>query len=146
MRLSKTACAVFLIAAAASAEARDDHLKMPVAEALAAPAAREKLDPRVGLYFGDRGHPDVARRIGSWKTNKKTNKFNKTEQQACEWAFLSAMLQLQERARREGGDAVVNIVSVYRNVEFSSATKYTCGVGAMVAGVAFRGEVVKLSK
>lgn len=146
MRLSRMAVAALLLAAAATAEARDDHLKMPVAEALAAPPAQEKLDRSIKLYFGDQAHPAIARKIGVWKTNKKTNKFNKTEQQACEWAFLSAMLALQDRARREGGDAVVNIVSVYKDVEFASAKQYTCGVGAMVAGVAFRGDVVKLSK
>jgi uncharacterized protein YbjQ (UPF0145 family) len=53
---------------------------------------------------------------------------------------------LQDRVRKEGGNAVINIRSNYRNVERESATEFTCGAGAIVAGVALKGEVVTLKK
>jgi uncharacterized protein YbjQ (UPF0145 family) len=53
-------------------------------------------------------------------------------------------MQLQERARREGGNAVINIVSNYKDIPFSSETQYECGAGNVVGGVALRGEVVQL--
>ena len=82
--------------------------------------------------------------MGTYSTNKKTNFFNKSDKEGCEWAFLSAAIQLQERARKEGGNAVVNIISNYKDVPFSSETQYECGAGNVVGGVALRGEVVQL--
>ena len=37
------------------------------------------------------------------------NGFNKSDKDTCEWAFLSAILELQERAQREGSNAVVEL-------------------------------------
>ena len=45
--------------------------------------------------------------------------------------FLSAMLALQKRAQSVGADAVVNIVSNYKNIENSSATEFECHEGTM---------------
>jgi len=39
---------------------------------------------------------------------------------------------------------VINIRSNYRNNETSSATDYTCGAGAVIAGVALKGDVVRI--
>ena len=127
------------------AAARDEHNMYPLADALNTPAAKEKLDPAIKLYFGKQNTLKVAKEFGEWKTNKKTNSFNKSDKEACEWVFLSAILELQERARNEGGNAVVGIRSNYKNIERSSETEYMCGNDAMMAGTAFKGTVVKLA-
>ena len=129
---------------ATPAVARDDRNMYPLADALNTPAAQEKLDKDIPLYFGKQKHPAVSKRLGEWGTNKKTNAFNKTDKEACEWTFLSAVLELQERARKEGGDAVINIKSNYKNQLTDSATEYMCGNGALMSGVALKGTVVKL--
>jgi uncharacterized protein YbjQ (UPF0145 family) len=54
------------------------------------------------------------------------------------------MLRLQQRAKELGADAVVNIVSNYKNEEMSSETEFECHDGAMMSGVALKGEFVKL--
>ncbi len=136
----------FVLLSSGNSGARDDHQMFPIADALNTPAAKEKLDPKIKLYFGDRKYPAVLKDFGEWKTNKKTNAFNKSDKAACEWTFLSAILELQERAVKEGGDAVVAIKSNYKSIEHSSETEYMCGSGAMVSGVAFKGRVVKLGK
>jgi citrate lyase gamma subunit len=118
----------------------------PLEDALNTPAAKEKLDSSVKLYFGNQNHPKVAKVIGEWGTNKKTNAFNKSDKEACEWVFLSAILSMQERARSEGSNAIINIKSNYKSIETSSETEYMCGAGAVIAGVAFKGEFVKLAK
>ena len=129
---------------AVPARARDDRLRLPLADALGTPDAKAKLDPKVWLYLGTQKHAAPARTFGTYSTNKKTNFFNKSDKEGCEWAFLSAAIQLQERARKEGGNAVVNIISNYKDVPFSSETQYECGAGNVVGGVALRGEVVQL--
>jgi hypothetical protein len=134
------ACAVALPAAA-----RDEQKRYPIAQALKSPASQGKVDPGIRLYFGRQQHPNVTKDFGQWPTNKKTNAFAKSDLQACEWVFLSAVIALQERARKEGGNAVINIVSNYRNVVTSSETEYVCGAGGLMAGVALKGRVVNLS-
>jgi uncharacterized protein YbjQ (UPF0145 family) len=56
------------------------------------------------------------------------------------------VIALQERARKQGGNAVVNIVSNYKNVITSSETEYVCGAGGLIAGVALKGRVVNLGR
>lgn len=98
----------------------------------------------IALFFGEQKHPYVEKSFGEFSTNKKTNAFNKTDIEACEWVMMSALLQLHQRALSMGADAVINIKSNYKNVEKSSETHFTCGAGATMAGVALKGTPVKL--
>src|SRR5215467_9387530 len=113
---TKTALALFLgiAAVATAADARNDRLRLPLAKVLNSPQARERLDMGVQLYFGRQPYAPPVQRLGVFSTNDKTNFFNKTDEEGCNWVFLSAVRKLQERARRQGGNAVVNIVSNYK--------------------------------
>ena len=103
-----------------------------------------KVGSDVALYFAGQPHAPVAKSFGEAATNKKTNAFGKSDEQACQHVFLSAVLELQDRARKEGGNAVIDIKSNYKDQETASATTFTCGAGAVIAGVALKGEVVTL--
>jgi hypothetical protein len=137
-------CTLAVVALATVADARNDRLRLPLASVLNSPQARERLDHGVQLYFGRQPYPPPAQRLGVFSANEKTNFFNKTDEEGCNWVFLSAVRKLQERARKQGGNAVVNIVSNYKNQEFSSETEFECGAGNVVGGVALRGEIVSL--
>jgi len=119
---------------------------LSIQDALNTSGADEKLDGSVRFYFGDQRHPKVLKRHGEFMSNKKTNAFNKTDKRACEWAFLSAMVSFQERAQREGGNAVINLRSYYKKNLISSSTEFECGAGAVIAGVTFLGDVVTLAR
>ncbi|MCP3723114.1 YbjQ family protein [Paraburkholderia sp. CNPSo 3272] len=103
-----------------------------------------KVSDDIALYFAGQPHPAVKKTLGQFSTNKKTNAFGKSDEAACQHVFLSAVQELQERARKEGGNAVINIKSNYKNELRESATEFTCGAGAMIAGVALVGDVVTL--
>jgi len=139
--LAVTAVAAMLVAGVA--DARDTHIKLPIKDAMAANNAQAALGTDVKFFFGPDA-PKPAKTMGTYTSNKKTNFANKSDKEGCEWAFLSAMISLKERAQAEGGNAVINIQSYYKKAEFSSATEYECGAGAFVGGVALRGTVVKL--
>jgi hypothetical protein len=142
MRISAIALAAVAATLVTSiALARDTRLKLPIKDAMEAPAAREALGTNVKFVFGSKSG---GKEIGTYTANKKTNFANKSDKEGCEWAFLSAMISLKERAIAEGGNAVVNIQSYYKKNEFSSATEYECGAGAFVGGVTLRGTVVKM--
>ena len=59
-------------------------------------------------------------------------------------AFLSALINLQERAKRDGGEAIIDIKSITRGKETSSATEYWCVAGSTVVHVGLTGKVVQL--
>ena len=141
----------FLIVTALSvllnpAHARDDKLMLPIKEAKALGMEKGKLDPNIPLYFGTTAHPAVQKKFGTFVSNKKTNAVGKSDEYACQWVFLSAAISLQERAKAEGGNAVINIKSYYKKNEFSSNTEFECHAGNIMAGVALRGTVVKIAR
>ena len=133
-----------LLLTAPVADARDTLHKFPIEAAVAKSQASGQLAAGVKLFFGTQKHPTPTAQLGPVRTNKKTNFFNKTDQEACEWAFLSSMIALTQYAQRVGGNAVVNIRSNYKNIEFSSEAEYECGAGNVSGGTAFVGDVVKL--
>jgi uncharacterized protein YbjQ (UPF0145 family) len=78
-------------------------------------------------------------------SNRKTNAVGKSDEKACNWAFLSAMIALEKRAKQLGANAVVNIVSYYQKDVMSSATEFECHAGAVIAGVALKGDFVNVA-
>jgi hypothetical protein len=139
-----TACALTVLFVASAAQARDERLKMPIKDAMETVDAKDKLGTDVKFFFGSQASPKPTQTLGSFTSNKKTNFANKSDEEGCQRAFLSAMLALKDRALREGGNAVINIHSIYKSEKFESATEYECGAGKLMGGVALRGTVVKL--
>ena len=139
-------CAAIILASAATgAHAADDKVLLPISTVMEMPEAKEKLDGSVQFFFGNQKHPTALKTITSGKTSKKTNAFGKSEEEACNWAFLSAMIALSNKAKSVGADAVVNIASNYKNVEMSSPTEYECHTGTFIGGVALKADFIKLS-
>jgi hypothetical protein len=138
------AAAAVMVLTSPIADARDTRQKFPIEAALAKAQASGQLAPGIKLFFGTQKHPKPTAQLGPTRTNKKTNFFNKTDQEGCDWVFMSAMIALTQYAQRVGGNAIVNIRSNYKNVEFSSETEYECGAGNVTGGAAFVGDVVKL--
>ncbi len=129
---------------APAAQARDSKHMLPIQQAMASAEFKNKLDPEIKFYFGNQKHPRAIKTIGNFATNKKTNAFAKSDEEACRWVFLSALLTLQERARSEGGNAVINVASNYKQNTFSSNSQYECHAGAIMAGVALTGDIVRV--
>lgn len=127
-----------------AALARDERLHMPIKDAMTAAEAKDKLSGDIKFFFGNQKSPKASHTFGTYTANKKTNFANKSDKDGCERAFLSAMLSLQDRARAEGGNAVINIQSYYKKEAFVSDSEYECAAGKIMGGVALRGTVVKL--
>lgn len=126
------------------AQARDTLLNLNAQAALEKGRQTGDILSDVKVYFAGEATPAVEKKMGEFKSNKKTNAFNKSDEEACQWAFFSAVKSLQERALKEGGNAVVDVKSNYRDKEFVSATEFQCGAGAFIGGVALKGTVAKL--
>lgn len=122
------------------AQARNEALFLPIDVALNSPEAKEVLDPSIPVYFA-KGKGKIIK--ADLVSNRKTNAFAKSDEKACIWAFLSAVKQFQETAKKEGGTKVINLVSYYKKKVYSSTTKYECHAGAVVAGVALKGDIAR---
>ncbi len=97
------------------------------------------------FFYGDARTPAVARVIeANAQTSLRTRKFGRSSEEACQWVMMSALIQLRDHAVSVGGNAVVNVRSNWRNVEWSSPTQYQCAAGFLMAGVALKGDVVSL--
>ena len=137
------ACLLGTVVMSANVSAKDDRLKFPIESLLKSDKAKQALLD-IPVYFAGQSHATPSKVWGEVSTNQKTNAFNKSDQEACEWVLLSALKALQERAMREGMNAVVNIRSNYKHNEFSSSTEFECGAGNIIAGVALKGDLVIL--
>ncbi|QBE65048.1 excinuclease ATPase subunit [Pseudoduganella lutea] len=133
------------VAATLPAVAADRQMMMPIEGAMNVNDAKGRLGDTVKFYFGDQKTPKVASKITSDSTSQKTNSVGKSPEEACNWAFLSAMLALKKKAESVGANAVVNIVSNYKHKEMSSQTEFECHDGNIVSGVALKAEFVKLA-
>jgi len=139
--LAMTALALL---ATGTAHASDRKVMTPIDAAMADNNAQEKL-AGVKFYFGNQPTPKVLKKLGSDTTSQKTNAFAKTDSKVCNWVFLSAMERLHHRAMELGANAVINIVSNYDNIEYSSPTEFECHVGGIMGGVALKADFVKIA-
>jgi len=146
MKFLAVLIATSLLLIATQAHSRNTKHMFSIQQALQSADFKQRLDPNIRLYFGDQKHPKKTDFLGQFSSNKKTNSFNKTDKQACQWVLLSALLSLQDRAKKEGGNAVINIASYYNKNTVSSEKEYECHAGAVIAGVALIGDVVTLTE
>lgn len=137
-----TMLALSAVVISGAAQARNDVLNFPLSNIMGTEKAKEVLHD-VPVYFAGQKHAAISKNWGEVSTNRKTNAFGKSDEEACQWVLLSALKVLQEAAQKRGYDAVVNIRSNYQNKEFTSATEFQCGAGAIMAGVALKGDLVK---
>lgn len=131
---------------ASHAQARNTELHLLFEDVLNMPEAKEKLDGSVKFYLAGQKTPVIAEKFGEDVSNRKTNAFGKTDEAACRWVALSALVAFQNKAKSLGADTVYDIVSYYRKNETRSSTTYECHAGAMAAGVALKGVYGKAGK
>ena len=102
-----------------------------------------RLDGSVKFYLGHAPRGASIVHKGA-TTSKKTNAFGKSDQVACNWVLQSALITLQNSAKAAGANAVVNLVSNYNHQEYKSSENYECHAGAIMAGVALKGDYAKM--
>ncbi|AZG15495.1 MULTISPECIES: excinuclease ATPase subunit [Cupriavidus] len=142
--LAAVACAASLLSTPAAA--RDTKYMLPLADVLNMPEAKEKLDGSVKFYLAGAPTPTVLEKKDSDVSNRKTNGVGKSDEDACRWAALSALISFQDKARTLGANAVIDMVSYYRKDTNANATDYECHAGAVVVGVALKGTFARVAQ
>jgi hypothetical protein len=140
------AASLLALVAVAPAMARNTPVTVTLQSVLDMPEAQGKLDGSVKFYLAGAPTPKVIKKFGEDTSNAKTNAFNKSPEVACRWNALSALIKLQDHAKRDGANAVVDIVSYNEHETFSSPTDLQCRDGAFLAGIALKGTYAKTGK
>ena len=130
-----------VLAVSTSLYAKNDTMRFSIQNALNSELAKEKLDPSIKFSFGSGSKGAIIAK--QLTANKKTNAVGKSDEAACQRAFISALITFQERAKREGGNKVVNLTSYYYKKDFDSKTEFECGVGNIMVGVTLKGDIAK---
>ncbi|HEX3675554.1 MAG TPA: hypothetical protein VHU87_14885 [Rhizomicrobium sp.] len=139
-----TAMALATLAFAGAAVARNVAQTLSVPDALATPAAHEKLDGSIKFYFGNSAHPAVLTTFDTYSAKANTNHANKDDFVACTWVLLTDLMDFQRHAHDVGANAVINITSSYNSKDVSSDTGIPCHMGYVVASIAIKGDFVKI--
>lgn len=130
--------------ASTSSVAKDDALHFPLADVIDSADGKAALDGSVKFFLDGAKHGAVKKTLGSDVANKKTNGFNKGDKEACDRAALSALIAFQAKAKQNGANAVINLMSYYKKVEFKSPTDYECHAGGIVVAVTLKGDYASL--
>ena len=144
----KTLAAVTLLLSTlpAVSQARDTTLYLPFDQVVTEAISTGKIDGSVKFYLeGNTPSGNVMVISPGAVTNKKTNAFNKTDYEACSWALQSALITLHEAAKKVGANAVTDIASFYKRNERKDPKTYECHAGAVIAGVALKGDLSKVN-
>lgn len=137
---------ITLMVIATPALAKDAWHQFSAKEAQASKLGKDKLNPDIKLFMKGEKHAKVIKKMGEYKANKRSNAFGKSAQATCDTSFLSALITLQDRAVKEGGNAVIDIYTITKDKKFESAEQYSCLKGGVVSNVALMGTVVQLAK
>jgi hypothetical protein len=119
--------------------ARDAVHHLDFKKVVAAATKDGQLDGSVRFYLKGQAHNEARQTFAAAVSNKKTNAFGKGEEEACEWALRSVLISFQEKAKSQGANAVVDLISYYKKRPWTNKSQYECHVGALMAGVAMQG-------
>jgi hypothetical protein len=133
------------LVAAVPAHARNNAVNVTLESVLAMPEAQSRLDGSVKFYLAGAKTPK-NKKLGDDVANAKTNAFNKSPEEACRWNVLTALIKFEEHAKRQGANAVVDLVSYNDRVPVSNPTELQCRDGALVGGVTLKGSYAKIGK
>jgi uncharacterized protein YbjQ (UPF0145 family) len=123
---------------------KDQIKHYPFANAITEATKSGKLDGTVKFYLhGNDPQGRVTVVKDDVSVNRKTNAFGKVDQSTCDWALQSALIALQDEAKKADANAVVDIVSDYGD-EYRDSQNYECHVGFLMSGVIMKGKLAKV--
>lgn len=136
-----------LLAISSPAAAADNVLIMDPQVALSSDEFKAALGNDVAFYFIGAAKPAVKTQMEEVLINKRTTLSLGPQEANCRRALLAAFRDLKARAKKRGGDAVVNLVSFYKEHYTADSKMVECHSSSDVrAHVILRGNVAQLDK
>ncbi|MDR2209725.1 MAG: hypothetical protein LBE22_12395 [Azoarcus sp.] len=132
---------------------RDDAYFLSIQDVLESSEAQKNLIGDIRFYFAGQPHPDVEETLEQGHSiykraralrRDRTESIEKNDELGCNRSMLTILRIFQARARKAGGNAVINIENHYKESTFRSTDTFECHVGAGGARVILKGDIVKL--
>ncbi len=95
--------AALMAGVAQPAAARNTVYHLSIKAVLDSEDFRTHVGNDVTFVFGNQPVPGGAALMGSYVSNRKTNSFGKSDERACAWAMVSALVTLRDRALQQVG-------------------------------------------
>jgi uncharacterized protein YbjQ (UPF0145 family) len=130
--------------ASAPAEARNVVYTLAMDEVLRMPAAERELDGSVRFYLSGQEHMPAVIWHGEDVVRGNIRGAGEQEIESCKRAALKALVQYQEKARKLGANAIIDMVSYFKEQPYISRSAYECHAGSSTVVVVFKGSYVKL--
>jgi hypothetical protein len=124
------------------ASARNTEYLLPLATALA--TERGSLI-EIPVYLKGQAAPKHGAVIKEVAISRSTHAVFRADEDSCHVAALSVLRELQDHARRNGGDALVDVISTTRGQTTESPTDYRCVAGNIIVHVGLSAKIVKLA-
>ncbi len=153
MHFNRLFLGALVAVACTAATARNDRLLLPIDPAMRLNATRAMLSPEIALRFGAASNTSgemgyvtahaVADPFGGGNPAYGGRRERRADEVVCLDAFRKALVDLQVKARQQGGTAVVGIVSNYNNMVMDSREVYECHIGNSRGVVDLKGVVAR---
>lgn len=108
-------------------------------QVIASAEAQKHMDPSVRIHFGKGGGKVIKADI---ETRQAANATGKTDDAACQRAFINAIVKFQKTAKKMGGTGVSHFRS-YLDRNTLQNGEYDCQVGTFHARVLMKGSIVR---
>lgn len=138
LKLSFLFSSVFALAACSHQEKSRLY---DIQEAFSTYQAEKTINPELSLSFGKYVAGNVLKQ--DVKTVQRITIEGKTEEEICQWVFLSAVKRLQERALEIGASKIANISSYNNHKEYKSISKYECHIEGNTGSVALKANLIQ---
>jgi len=136
-----------LLAISSPAAWAEDVLIMDPQIALSSDEFKAGLGNDVAFYFTGAATPAVKTDMEEFLVDRVTRRSSGPPETNCRRVLLAAFLDFQARARKKGGNAVVNMVSFYRKHYAADSTMVECHITFEVkARIVLRGTVAQIDK
>ncbi|PJI98635.1 hypothetical protein CLU85_3464 [Acidovorax sp. 69] len=140
MKVHQWVLALTVLGAVNGVHARDKVQLQPLEDAVRLGLKEGKLDGSVKFYLSGAPTPEMAApSLGEEHVNRRTSSGGKDPVFACHWAALSGLITLQENAKKQGADAVVDLHSFYKEKTFKDPVRFECYSGNFLTGVTLKG-------
>lgn len=108
-------------------------------QVMASAEAQKHIDPAVRIHFGKGGGKVIKADI---ETRQAANATGKSDDAACQRAFINAVVKFQKTAQKMGGTGVSHFRS-YLDRNTLQNGEYDCQVGTFHARVLMKGSIVR---
>lgn len=133
-----------ILAMTSASSARNSTMMVSIDQVTNSDEYRSRIDPSVTLLFHPKKPPAATVTYGETSVVGKAR--GDTDYLACKNAFIEALTDLQNIAKKNGADTIFDIHSFFKRRDNFSATQFECHSGSFSSVVGLKGTLLSTDK